>query len=257
VPADKILAADARWPADAEGKVKPGTLAIRDGLVFPAVMYDTFRAGAQNDVPILIGYNANEGGYLVGEPLKAGAYIESVQQEYRQLAGRVLELYPASSDEIAARSQLRLLRDNWFGWHVWTWARLQSRTGHGQVYFYNFSHVPQYPPRSPLAALGAAHGFELGNVFAHTELLPTTATARDLQVLQTMSTYWTNFAKTGNPNGPGLPRWPVFTERHQHIMKLGNPIVAGEMAQADLRGLELQDAHTMELRSAGESTRHH
>jgi len=257
IPADKILAADSRWPADAEGKVKPGTLAVRDGHVFPAVMYDTFRAGEQNDVPILIGYNANEGGYLLGEPLKAGAYIESVQQEYRQLAGRVLKLYPASSDEVAARSQLRLLRDNWFGWHVWTWARLQSRTGQGQVYFYNFSYVPNYPPRSPLVALGAAHGFELGNVFANTELLPKTATAKDLHVLQTISTYWTNFAKTGNPNGPGLPRWPVFTEREQHVMNLGDPIVAGDIAQADLRGLELQDAHTMELRSAGESTRHH
>lgn len=252
VPADKILAVDSRWPADAKGKVKSGTMAVRDGYVFPAVMYDTFSAGKQNDVPILIGYNANEGGYLLGAPLKAAAYVESVHQQYGQLAGRVLELYPASSDEVAARSQLRLLRDNWFGWHVWTWARLQSRTGQGKVYFYNFAYVPNYPPGSALAAVGAAHGFELGNVFAHVETLPPTATAKDKRVLETISTYWTNFAKSGNPNGPGLPLWPVFTERDQRVMNFGNPIVADDIAQADLRGLELQDAYTTELRSAGE-----
>jgi para-nitrobenzyl esterase len=201
-------------------------------------MYETFAAGKQSDVPILIGYNANEGGDILDSPLSAGSYIDGVKSEYGGLSAKILDLYPAGSDEEAARSQLALLRDNWFGWHMWSWARLQSGTGHGAVYFYNFSYVPDYPPGSPLAAMGAAHGFELRDVFAHGA---SKATAKDQQMLEAISTYWNNFAKTGNPNGPGLAKWPAFTPGHQMVMTLGNPIAAAEISVDDLRRLELLD----------------
>jgi len=248
ISADRILAMDSRWPADAEGRVKPGTMAVRDGYVFPETMYDTFKAGKQNDVPVLIGYNANEGGYLVGEPLIAAEYAKNVRREYGRLADRVLNLYPADTNEVAARSQRELLRDNWYGWQMWTWARLQSATGDAKVYFYNFSYVPDYMAGTPLAELGAAHGFELGNVFAHAEQFPPTATSKDKRMAATISTYWTQFARKGDPNGNGLPTWPVFTERDQRVMNLGDPIVAGELAEGDLRRLELQDAHATAIR---------
>ena len=87
--------------------------------------------------------------------------------------------------------------------------------------------------------MGAAHGFELGYVFAHG---PSNPSAKDRQMLQAISTYWTNFAKTGDPNGLGLVRWPAFTGEHQIVMTLGDPIAAGEMSSGDLRRLELLDA---------------
>lgn len=250
VPAERILALDSHWPADAAGKVKPGTMAVADGYVFPATMYDTFKAGKQNDVPLLIGYNANEGGYFVPQPLKAAEYAESVRKEYGLLAGRVLDLYPAGTDENAARSQRELVRDNWYGWQMWTWARLQSVTGHAKVYFYNFSYVRDSAAGTPLAALGAAHGFELGDVFAHVDQLPSTATPKDKRMVETISTYWTQFATTGDPNGRGLPEWPAFTEHSQHVMNLGQQIGAAQIAKDELRRLELQDAHATAVRQA-------
>jgi len=242
VPAEKLLAIDSTWPADASGKVKDdgqsGTDAVLDGYVFPQPMYETFAAGKQNDVPILIGYNANEGGDILFSPLSSVAYRDGVGAEYAGLSARILDLYPAGSDEEAARSQLALLRDSWFGWHMWSWARLQSRTGRCPVYFYKFAYIPQYPPGSPLAAMGAAHGFELGYVFAHK---PAHASAKDEQMLDSISTYWTNFAKSGDPNAPSLARWPAFTSAHPMVMTLGDPISAQEMAPEDLRRLELLD----------------
>lgn len=243
LPAEQLEAADTTWPADAAGVVpgngRAGSLAVLDGYVFPHSMYETFQAGMQNDVPILIGYNANEGGDMLPSPLPAAEYTDSVKHDYGDFAETVLSLYPADSDAVAMHSQRVLIRDNGFGWQMWSWARLQSTTGHGKVYFYRFSYVPNWPPDSPLTAMGAAHGFELSDVFAHADLLPATATAKDKRVMETISTYWINFAKFGNPNGLGLSEWPTFTSDRQRIMKLGDPIEAGEIPAEDLRGIKI------------------
>lgn len=95
--------------------------------------------------------------------------------------------------------------------------------------------------------MGAAHGFELGDVFAHGPLKPA---AKDELVQQAIPTYWTNFAKTGNPNGPGLTQWPAFTHERQSVMNLGDPIVADEISANDLRGLELLDAFYAQRRQS-------
>jgi para-nitrobenzyl esterase len=241
VPADELEAADAHWPADATGAVpgdgRSGSIAVLDGYVFRQPMYETFQAGMQNDVPILIGYNANEAGDILVNPLPAAQYAASIKHEYADLAEQVLELYPASSDAVAKSSQLALMRDSWFGWQMWAWAHLQSTTGRGKVYFYIFSYVPHWPVNSPLNAMGAAHGFELADVFAHANLLPPTSTAKDKSVTEIIAKYWTNFAKSGNPNGAGLPDWPRFTADQQHIMRLGDPIAAGDFLAHDLRAI--------------------
>jgi para-nitrobenzyl esterase len=243
IPAEKLLAADGSWPADATGKVKgggtSGTDAVLDGYVLPQAMYETFRAGKQNDVPILIGCNANEAGDMLFAPLSAAAYLESVKLQFGDMSARLLELYPAGSDAVTAHSQFALMRDSWFGWQMWTWARLQSMSGRHAVYFYNFSYAPAYPPGSPLAAMGPAHGFELGDVFAHRSQ---GASAKDDLVLHAISTYWTNFAKTGNPSGPDLAPWPAFTREHHVVMNLGDPMEASEPASDDLRGIAVLDA---------------
>jgi para-nitrobenzyl esterase len=234
---------DSMWPADADGEQKRGTIAVRDGYVLPDVMYDVYKKGNQNDVPTLVGYNANDGGNLLERVLSPSEYVQSVRKKYGMLAQRVLELYPADTDAIAERSQRQLLRDNWFAWPVWTWARLQSRQGRAKAYLFHFSHREQEPTE-------AVHGSELPYVFGNLELLPRNVTEDDWRVSELMSTYWTNFARTGDPNGLGLPSWPVFSEDEQVVMDFGDDVASKKIEQKHRYALDLQHEHADVARRA-------
>jgi para-nitrobenzyl esterase len=247
IPAAKVLAADPQWPMDSRGNIKSGTVAVMDGHVLPATMYETLRQGRQNDVPVLIGYNTDEGGNLLSQPLTGAAYAQSVRGQYGEFARELLLIYPPAPEDVAVRSQRRLLRDNWFGWPMWTWARLQSEKGAGKVWFYNFSQLTNFPAGSPQRDWGAGHGLELPYTFGHADYLPPTATGADRRTVAVISGYWTNFARSGDPNGPGLPSWPAFTEADQRIMNLGEPLAARVIDPVDLQGLQLQDRYMATL----------
>ena len=223
--ADDVTAASPAWPDI-------------DGYVVPAPIYAIFAAGRQNDVSTLVGSTEAEGDNLLADPLKAGAYLAHMRQAYGPYADGLLALYPGGSDAEAAASQRRLQRDLGFGWEAWTWARLQARTGHAKVYQYQFAHRPPWPDRAPSKRWGAAHGSEIFYVFQHYD--PGFGwTDADRRYGEVVSAYWTNFAKTGDPNGPGLPVWHAFTEAQQTVMRFGDAPVAGDLPHRP--GLELID----------------
>ena len=132
-----------------------------------------------------------------------------------------------------ATSQLRLESESSFGWQMWAWAMQQARTSREPVYFYHFSRGR------------GGHGAELPYVFAR----PFGPTWTDVHqdIADRISSYWTNFAKTGNPNGTGLPVWPAFSEGQQTTMYLGQDFAAGSMP--NLQEHLLMDAYMNSLRS--------
>jgi para-nitrobenzyl esterase len=99
-----------------------------------------------------------------------------------------------------------------FAWSTWTWARLQSSKGKGAAYVYYFDH------RTPESPAGATHAAELGYVFRTLDVRGGQPRAEDTAMSELVSSYWVNFAKTGDPNGVGLPKWPAFTETSQQAM---------------------------------------
>ena len=103
-----------------------------------------------------------------------------------------------------------LARDASFGWHTWSWARLQSEKGNSNVYLYYFD---QHPADSD----GSPHGQDVDFVF---KSLRKENVDTDFELSDIMATYWTNFAKYGNPNGEGLPEWPEFTKDNHVTMVL-------------------------------------
>ncbi|MGD0131282.1 MAG: carboxylesterase family protein [Bryobacteraceae bacterium] len=218
--------ADARAKtADVILKASPpglgGSWPIFDGYVLMGDQYKLYEAGRYNDTNVLIGTNSDEGALFV-PAITAEAYQATVRSGYGEYAGKILAAYPAGSNAEALRSARDLFRDTAFAWPTWTWARLQSKTGKGKAYVYYFSHRPAYPNDPQFKDWGAAHGGEIAYVFGNfPPAMP--ATPSDRTVSDQISSYWANFAKTGDPTATGLTRWPAFTAASAQVMNLNDP----------------------------------
>src|SRR5690606_35459254 len=121
----------------------------------------------------------------------------------------LLAAYPLSKDGIP-KSARNLSRDAAFSWQTWNWANLQSQTSQDKVFLYYFDQHQEYPKDSPKYGQGSPHGQDVAYVFQTLNDKNPDITPSDIKVSDLISTYWTNFAKTGNPNGKGVPEWPAF-----------------------------------------------
>jgi para-nitrobenzyl esterase len=185
-----------------------------DGWVFPQEVYSIFASGKQNDVPLIVGSVADDTPGPGGAPMSAEEAKAYAQRTFHELAGKYLELYPASTDPEAARSA-HAFRTNSALANARTWARLQAQTGKSKVYWYYFSHISPMPKGliwggRPAQSWGAYHGSEIVYVFNAFPLQDWDWRPVDLKLGDTISSIWTNFVKTGSPNGTGLPEWPPF-----------------------------------------------
>ena len=190
---------------------------IIDGWVIPDDQYKLYEAGKFNDTPILVGYNSDEGASF-SPPATSDAYIEGVKSRYGKFADELIKAYPAGSGT-PPKTARDLMRDSAFGWHTWSWARLQSKMGKGKAFYYYFDQHPEYPADSPRADRGSPHGQDVAYVFQHlNNSRGQTISKSDQDISEAMSTYWTNFAKHGNPNGEGVPEWPAFSDANPVVM---------------------------------------
>jgi para-nitrobenzyl esterase len=221
---------------------------VMDGYVIPGDQYKLYERGRYNDVPVLIGTNSDEGALFVFKTT-ADQYKKSTEERYGPYAESLLKVYPATNDAVALQSARDLSRDVTFGWHTWAWAQLQAKTGKSKVFMYYFAHKPPEAPNSPLHSKGATHGSEMAYVFDNlTPGVPYTDTDRN--IADAMSTYWTNFAKTGDPNGAGVPEWPEFTNAEPKVMHFTDKPEFGPVA--NLPQLQAVDAY-MKYRRQQES----
>jgi para-nitrobenzyl esterase len=222
---------------------------ILDGYVLRREPYEVFAAAQQQQMPVLLGWNADEGSYfLQGQKVRAASFAADLQRDFGPLPPQLLAAYPATSDEEARTSRAALERDLRFGYDMWTWARLQAKSGQSRVFAYHFAQVPPYPQGSRFASWGAAHGAELRYVFGHLDQEPWSWTSFDRKLAETMAAYWTNFAKRGDPNGAGLPPWPSFNTREERVLHLRDPIAVGGVANRP--ALALLDAIFAKVRAA-------
>jgi para-nitrobenzyl esterase len=222
-----------------------GFAIIVDGWYVPEDLSITYENHKQNDVDLLVGSNHDEGTFF-SRPgsVNAEQFSGTAKRRFSDQADAYLKLYPAGSDTEAATSQLAAFRDE-MGWHMREWAQLQSERGKAKAYLYYFTHVPPTAPGQP--SRGATHTADLAYMF---ENQPPNVmwTDIDKNLAETMSTYWVNFAATGNPNGKGLPEWPAYNQKKgaKNIV-LGDTVMVGQGIDPGM--LAFYDSYYAKLRS--------
>ena len=221
---------------------------IVDGWYVPEDLSATFAKGKENDVDVLVGSNRDEGTFFArpGSSPNAEQFTTRAKQRFGDLADGYAKVYPVSNDAEAAAAQLAGMRDE-MGWHMRTWAQLQGKRGKDKSYLYFFTRVPPAVEGRP--SRGATHTAELSYMFNN--LAPGAPwTDVDKKLADMMSSYWVNFAATGNPNGKGLPEWPVYSEKAAQAMVLGDTVSVGTGVQPAI--LAFYDAYYKTLSGSAE-----
>jgi para-nitrobenzyl esterase len=209
-----------------------------DGHVLREDLTTTYRNHRQNDVPLLVGWNAEEGKDLAPEILGTGEFKAANHRELvTTLLGHapsnaLLARYPGATDA-QAKASIDQLTNDWWGWRMAHWAGLQTKYGQSKAYVYFFAHRPAEPSTPCGYGCGAGHGAEIQYVFDNLDQDRRAWTASDRQLAKRLAATWVNFARTGSPGGTGLPAWPVFDGSTASVMRIGS--------EADLKPHKLPD----------------
>jgi len=188
---------------------------VADGHVFPQSVGLAFKTGNYNKVPVLFGYNADEGTLFYPDDPEPTVWKEGfpsngsredmqayLADPFPTQADKLIDLYTLDNGPL--EGGMDMMGDEIFGMTVrYTLARAEKD---GQpAYAYTWNRVPPTQGQT----IGAFHTAELPFVFDTFEPILGYSDEDKLLTAQMVS-YWTNFAKTGNPNADGLPEWPQY-----------------------------------------------
>jgi para-nitrobenzyl esterase len=191
-------------------RFRPGA----DGYVIADDLYSLHKKGQFNYTPILLGHTSNETGSRGGSgKVTPKEFEKQIQSQYGPYADAILKAYPHSTDAEAEKAASGVRNDSGLAYNIWTWSRLQSRAGNGNAYQYYFDYHPDSPSG------GSGHGSDVPYAFQTLAGGPQGGPKQeDLKLSDRISSYWINFAKTGDPNSGDLPKWPAFEDNDQKVM---------------------------------------
>lgn len=223
LPAEKVL--------EASAKFGPFRFAMSiDGHFFPESPYAIYQAGKQAHIPLLAGWNSEEGNFraVIGAavPNKKN-FEEAVRKMYGAKADEVLKVYHAETDADVEQIATDLSGDGFIGFSTWKWIDMQVKTGGKPVYRYYFSkprpQVKVAEGNSPLPPpnKGAVHSAEIEYAMGNLDGNKVYAwTPEDYKVSAIMQSYFVNFIKRGSPEGKELPAWPAVTTNKVPVMHI-------------------------------------
>ncbi len=223
--------------------------AIQDGVFLPESVEAIFEKGNQSHVPLLAGWNLDEGGwqgFFKGDEPTAESYAKHAKEEFKDNAKAFLGVYRAKTAGEAKRAAADLSGDQFIGFATWKWLEAQAADGREPVYRYKFDQVLPVAPgaKGEDAVPRAPHASEIEFVFGALASKKLPWRPEDWRTSELMMDYWSNFAKTGDPNGPGLPKWPVYDAKGKYqVMHLtAQPKPAADAHRGRYKFLEKVDS---------------
>jgi len=187
---------------------------VIDGRFLSESVLETYKSGKQAKVPLLAGFNRDEDAALA-MGMTAEKWQAMAKQRYTDKADEFLQLYPGPTDEVAMRSAADFGGDQFIAYGAWKWMEIDRQTGDKNIYRYKFDLGA--PPNKSHWGSQASHADDIEYVFGTLDTLPGVVwRPEDYALSEQMMSYWTNFARTGDPNGidgngQRLPEWPKYT----------------------------------------------
>lgn len=203
-----------------------------DGKVLTEPVSAVYAAGKQAHVPLLAGWNADEGSFFAMRDMTVGQWKQFAENNFGDRASEFLRLYPGDTDAQALRSAIDFGSDQFIAFGTWKWLEEHRRTGDSPTFRYHFE-LPATPSKFHPGTF-AFHSDDIEYVFGTLDTRPGfNVRPEDRRLSDQIMTYWTNFAKTGNPNGGDLPKWPNYNDAGYPLIHLDAVITSGPDARRD------------------------
>jgi para-nitrobenzyl esterase len=213
---------------------------ILDGKFVTETAESAYKAGRQAHVPLMIGNNSAE----IGGPfVNTSKSKEELFSLFGQLANEAKAAYDPDGKKEFAEVQTRFNTDKVWAEPARFTASIFAAKG-DPAYIFLFSYVPA--SMKERMKYGPSHGTDISFAFDNLGTggfgpPPPPPTAEDKEVARMMNGYWINFAKTGNPNGKSLPKWPVYSPKKNKILDVqadGKPVGKPDPRKARLDVIE-------------------